>query len=50
MKWKLYKLQFDFQKGHHINPAIVQFADQIDGMFNKNIFTQGVFIDFSAEF
>ena len=42
----LYNKQFDFQKGH----SIVQLADQIHEMFNKNIYTLGVFIDLSKAF
>ena len=33
----LYNKQFGFQKGHSTNHAIVQVADQIHKMFNKNI-------------
>ena len=34
----LYNKQFGFQKGHLIVHAIVQLADQIHDMFNKNIY------------
>ena len=46
----LYNKQFGFQKGHSTNNAIVQLADQIHEMFNKNIYTLGVFVDLSKAF
>ena len=46
----LYNKQFDFQKGHSTDRAIVQLADQIHEMFNKNIYTLGVFTDLSKAF
>ena len=39
--------QFGFKKGHSTGHAIAQLADQIHEMFNKNIYTLGVFIDLS---
>ena len=42
--------QFGFQKRHSTDHAILQLADQIHEMFNKNIFTLGVFIDLSKAF
>ena len=42
--------QFAFQKGHSTDHAIVQLADQIHEMFNKNIYTLGVFIYLSKVF
>ena len=46
----IYNKQFDFQKGHSTDHAIVQLADEIHEMFNKNIYTLGVFIDLSKAF
>lgn len=46
----LYKKQFDFQKGHYTDHVIVQLAYQIREMFNKSIYTLGVFIDQSKAF
>ena len=46
----LYNKQFGFQKRHSTDHAILQLADQIHEMFNKNIFTLGVFIDLSKAF
>ena len=46
----LYDKQFGFQKRHSTDHAILQLADQIHEMFNKNIFTLGVFIDLSKAF
>ena len=46
----LYKKQFGFQKGHSTDHTIVQLADQIHEMFDKNIYTLGVFIDLSKAF
>ena len=46
----IYNKQFGFQKGHSTDHAIVQLADQIHEIFNKNIYTQGVFIDLSKAF
>ena len=46
----LYNKQFGFQKGHFTDHAIVQLADQIREMFNKNIYTLSVFIDLSKAF
>ena len=41
----LYNKQFGLQKGHSTDHGIVQLADQILEMFNKNIYTLQVFID-----
>ena len=46
----LYKKQFDFQKGYYTDHAVVQLAYQMHEMFNKNIYTLGVFIDQSKAF
>ena len=46
----LYNKQFGFQKGHSTDHTIVQLADQIHEMFDKNIYTLGVFIDLSKAF
>ena len=43
----LYNKQFGFQKEHSPDHAIVQLADQIREIFNKNIYTLGAFIDLS---
>ena len=45
----LYNKQFGFQKGHSTDHAIVQLADQIHEMFNKNIFKL-FFIDLPKSF
>ena len=42
-----YNKEFGFQKGHSTDLAIAQLADEIHEMFNKNIYTPGVFIDLS---
>ena len=39
-----------FKKGHSTDHAIVQLADKIHEMFNKNIYTQDVFINLSKAF
>ena len=41
----LYNKQFDFQKERFTDHAIAQIPDQIHRIFNKKIFTKGVFID-----
>ena len=41
----LYNKQFGFQKGHSTYCTIVQLADQIHEMFNKNIYTPGSIYD-----
>ena len=46
----LYKKQFEFQKGHSTNHAIVQLADQIHKMFNKIIYTLDVLMVMSKAF
>ena len=46
----LYKKQFDFQKGHSTEHAILQLVDQISNSFEENLFTLGVFIDLSETF
>ena len=50
--WKQFALNelSEFQKGHSTDYAIVQLADQTHDMFNKNIYTQGVFIYLSKAF
>ena len=42
--------QFDFQKGHFTDHAIIQFAVQINEMFNKNIYAPGVLVNLSNAF
>ena len=46
----LYNKQFDFQKGHSTDYAVVQLKDGTHKMFNKNIYTLGVFIDLFKAF
>ena len=46
----LYNKQFGFQKGHLVDHAIVQIADQIHEMLNKEPYTLGVFIDLFKAF
>ena len=41
----LYSKQFDFQRGHSIEHAIMQLIDQISSIFEKIHFTLGIFID-----
>ena len=43
----LYPKQFGFQVGHSTDHAIVQLDDQIFEAFENNLFTLGVFIDYS---
>ena len=46
----VYNKQFGFQKGHSTDHAVVQLTYQIKEMFNKNIYTVGVFADLSKVF
>ena len=46
----LYNKQFGIQKGQSTDHAIVQLADKIHEMFNKNIYTLAIFIDLSKAF
>ena len=46
----LHKKQFGFQKGHSTDHGIFQLANQIHGMFNKNIYTLSVFMDLPKAF
>ena len=46
----LYNKQFGFQKSHSTDHAIVQLADQIHKMCNKNIYAVIVFIDLAEAF
>ena len=41
----LYKNQFRFEEGHTTEDAIIQLTDQINNIFEKNLFTLGIFID-----
>ena len=43
----LYPKQFGFQVGHSTDHAIIQLDDQIFEAFENNLFTLGVFIDYS---
>ena len=46
----LYPKQFDFQKVHSTNHALLQLVDQIYECFESNEYTIGVFIDLSKAF
>ena len=46
----LYKKQFGFQENHSTDHAITQLVDQISNSSEKNLFTLGVFMDFSKTF
>ena len=43
----LYPKQFGFQVGHSIDHAIIELDDQVFEAFENNLFTPGVFIDYS---
>ena len=43
----LYRKQFYFKQGDSTEHAIMQLTDQINGNFENNCFTLGVFIDLS---
>ena len=43
----LYPKQFGFQVDHSTDHAIIQLDDQIFEAFGNNLFTPGVFIDYS---
>ena len=42
--------QFGFQQGHSTEHAIMLLIDQINGTFENNCFTLGIFIDLSKAF
>ena len=46
----LYQKQFGFQTGLSTEHAIVKLVDQIYKSFEKDLYTQGVFIDLSKAF
>ena len=46
----LYKKQFDHQKGHLTDHAILQFVHQLHNNFEQNKFDLGVFIYLSKAF
>ena len=46
----LYSKQFEFQKGHSTEYAIIQLINQINNNFENNEFTIDVFIDLSKAF
>ena len=46
----LYEKQFGFQENHSTDLAITQLVDQISNSCEKNLFTLGVFMDFSKAF
>ena len=43
----LYRKQFGFREKHSTEHAIMQLTDQINCSFEKNLYTLGIFIDFS---
>ena len=46
----LYSKQFEFQKGHSTDHAIVHLVDQINKSFENDHYAHGVFIDLSKAF
>ena len=46
----LYRKQFGFQEKHSTEQAIMQPVDQTHCIFEKNVYTVGIFIDLSKAF
>ena len=46
----LYPKKFGFQKGHLTDHTLLQLVDQISESFERNEYTNGVFIDLSKAF
>ena len=45
-----YKFQFDFRKGHSTSQAIAEIADNLRNAIDNNLYSCGVFLDFSKAF
>ena len=46
----LYQCQFGFRKGHSTAQAIAEIADNLRKSIDNNLYTCGVFLDFSKAF
>ena len=46
----LYQYQFGFRKGHSTAQAIAEIADNLRKSIDNNMYTCGVFLDFSKAF
>ena len=46
----LFQFQFGFRKGHSTAQAVSEIADSLRNAFYSNLYTCGVFIDFSKAF
>ena len=46
----LYQYQFGFRKGHSTAQAIAEIADNLWKSIDNNLYTCGVFLDFSKAF
>ena len=46
----LYQYQFGFRKGHSTGQAIAEIADNLRKSIDNNMYTCGVFLDFSKAF
>ena len=46
----LYKFQFGFRKGHSTSQAIAEIADNLRNAIDNNLYSCGVFLDFSKAF
>lgn len=47
---KFYKFQFGFRKGHSTSQAIAEIADNLRNAIDNNLYSCGVFLDFSKAF
>ena len=46
----LYEFQFGFRKGHSTSQAIAEIADNLRNAIDNNLYSCGVFLDFSKAF
>ena len=46
----LYEFQFGFRKGHSTSQAIAEIADNLRNAIDNNLYSRGVFLDFSKAF
>lgn len=46
----LYEYQFGFRKGHSTAQAIAEITDNLKSAIDKNLYTCGIFLDFSKAF
>ena len=46
----LYEFQFGFRKGHSTSQAIAEIADNLRNAIDNNLYSCGVFLDFSMAF